>query len=342
MTVSKLIRPIGLSLCSLLLVACGDGSDDSDKNQQAVCESLPPLAEKETYKVGFAQLYEEKGPWRDANTASMLEEADKRGYEMVFDPGTSPDPAQQVARMEALIDAKVDAIFMAPHDEIVLAPSVVKARRACIPTFLVDRAVDDSVAVPGEDYVAYLASDFHKEGVMAAEWLIGELEALGGEAHVIELEGTVGSSPAIQRKDGFDETVADNDSITILASESADFNEDKAYEATKRLVEEHPEVNVIYSHNDGMSFGVITALEEMGLVPGEDILIISIDGTKKATEYILDGKIAVVVECNPKFGPIAFDTMEAYAKGEEVPLRVDNVDRVFDIDNAADYLPEAY
>jgi len=342
MTVSKLIRPIGLSLCSLLLVACGDGAEDADKDQQAVCTELPPLAEKDTYKVGFAQLYEEKGPWRDANTASMLDEAEARGYEMVFDPGTSPDPAEQVARMDALIAAKVDAIFMAPHDETVLAPSVVKARRACIPTFLVDRAVDDRVAKPGKDYVSYLASDFRQEGVLAAEWLIKDT---GGEANIIELEGTVGSSPAILRKEGFDETIAEHEGMKILASESADFNEDQAYEATKRLVEEHPSVNVIYSHNDGMSFGVITALEEMDLVPGVDVKIVSIDGTRKAIEYILpDGgeKINVVVECNPKFGPIAFDTMEAYAKGEEVPLRVNNVDRVFDKDSAQAYLPEAY
>jgi galactofuranose transport system substrate-binding protein len=77
-------------------------------------------------------------------------------------------------------------------------------------------------------------------------------------------------------------------------------------------------------------------------VPGEDVLVVSIDGTKKATEYILDGKIGVVVECNPKFGPVAFDTMESYARGEKVPLQISNVDRVFDITNAADYLPEAY
>ena len=339
MIISRLVRPFGLSLCSLLLIACGEGADDSDENAQAVCESLPPLAVKDTYKVGFAQLYEEKGPWRDANTASMLDEADKRGYEMVFDPGTKPEAAEQVARMKALIDAKVDVIFVAAHDETVLAPSVVAARRACIPTFLVDRAVDESIAIPGEDYVAYLASDFRQEGVMAAEWLI---EKTGGMANIIELEGTVGSSPGVLRKEGFDETIAGQDGMTILASESADFNEDEAYEATKRLVKEHPTVDVIYSHNDGMSFGVITALEELGKVPGEDILIVSIDGTKKATEYILDGKIGVVVECNPKFGPIAFDTMEAYARGEEVPLRVDNVDRVFDITNAAEYLPEAY
>ena len=339
MTVSKLARPFGFSLCSLLLAACGGGSDDSDKDQQAVCTSLPPLAVKDSYKVGFAQLYEEKGPWREANTASMLAEAEKRGYEMVFDPGTKPEAGEQVARVQALIDAKVDVIFVAAHDETILAPSVVAARRACIPTFLVDRAVDPSIAIPGEDYVSYLASDFREEGVLAAKWLI---EKTGGVANIIELEGTVGSSPGVKRKEGFDKTIAGEDGMTILASESADFNEDQAYEATKRLVQEHPSVDVIYSHNDGMSFGVITALEEMGLEPGKDILLVSIDGTKKATQYILDGKIGVVVECNPKFGPIAFDTMEAYANGEDVPLRVDNVDRVFDITNAADYLPEAF
>jgi ABC-type sugar transport system substrate-binding protein len=323
--------------CSTVLAGCGGTEEKEDTG--AVCNELPPLAVKDTYRVGFAQLWEDHGPWRDANTASMLAEAEARGYEMVFDPGTSPDPAEQVARMQHLIDEKVDAIFIAPHDETVLAPSVVAARRACIPTFVVDRAVDPDVAIPGEDYVSYLASDFRREGELAAEWLI---EKTGGQAKIIELEGTVGSSPGVQRKQGFDERIADEAGMTILASESADFNEEKGYEATLRLVEEHPSVDVIYSHNDAMSFGVITALEELGLVPGEDVLIVSIDGTKKATEYILDGKIGVVVECNPKFGPVAFDTMLSYANGEDVPLRINNVDRVFDIDNAAEYLPEAY
>jgi ribose transport system substrate-binding protein len=323
--------------CSVVLAGCGD--DKTGKTSAAVCEELPPLALKDTYKVGFAQLWEDHGPWRDANTASMKDEAAKRGYELMFDPGTSPDPAEQVSRMQALIDAKVDAIFIAPHDETVLAPSVVAARQACIPTFIVDRGVDPAIAIPGEDYVSYLASDFRKEGEMAAQWLI---DATKGQAEIIELEGTVGSSPAVQRKKGFDDLVAGESGMTILASESADFNEDKGYAATLRLMKENPTANVIYSHNDGMSFGVITALEELGKVPGQDVLVVSIDGTKKATQDILDGKIGVVVECNPKFGPVAFDTMEAYARGEKVPLQISNVDRVFDITNAADYLPEAF
>lgn len=322
------------------LAGCGDNDAESiESASSAICDELPPLESKETYRVGFAQLWEENGPWRNANTASMLDEAEKRGYEMVFDPGTKSDPSEQVERMEALIDAKVDAIFIAPHDETVLAPSVVAARRACIPTFVVDRAVDETVAIPGEDYVSYLGSDFRREGELAAEWMI---DNLSGDLEIIELEGTIGSSPGVLRKQGFDERIKSESRMKILVSESADFNEKKGYEAALRLVPEYPTANVIYSHNDAMSFGVITALEELGLVPGEDITIISVDGTKKATQLIIDGKIAAVVECNPNFGPIAFDTMLDYARGEPVPLKVFNVDRVFDIDNAEAYLPEAF
>jgi galactofuranose transport system substrate-binding protein len=327
---------------ALLLSGCSDNSESTEEDKQQVCNELPPLAEKDTYRVGFAQLWEDNGPWRNANTASMQNEAEARGYELVYEEGTKSDPAEQVARMKALIAQKVDAIFIAPHDETVLAPSIVAARRACIPTFLIDRGIDESIAIPGEDYVAYLGSDFKREGEMAAEWLI---DATGGKAKIIQLEGTVGSSPGVLRKQGFDERIADESGMEILVSESADFNEEQGYEATLRLVEEYPEVTAIYSHNDAMSFGVVTALEELGLVPGKDVLVVSIDGTKKAIELILEEegpKINAVVECNPKFGPIAFDTLEKYAAGKKVPLRVNNVDRIFDRENAEEYLPEAY
>jgi len=329
------------TLCAVFVLSALGCSSSSKEGQtsSAVCEELPPLAEKDTYRVGFAQLWEDHGPWRDANTKSMKDEAAARGYELVFDPGKNSDPGEQVERMQALIDAKVDAIFLAPHDETILAPSVVAARRACIPTFIVDRAVDEKIAIPGEDYVSYLASDFRREGEMAAEWLI---EATGGVAEIIELEGTVGSSPGVQRKQGFDAAIKDQPDMHILASESADFNEDLGYKTALRLLKEYPEANVVYSHNDAMSFGVITALEELGKEPGKDVLIVSVDGTKQAIQDVLDGKIGAVVECNPKFGPVAFDTMEDYAAGKKVPLRVNNVDRVFDIKNAADYLPEAF
>ena len=179
-------------LAATAAAGCSDASEPTGKAPAAVCDALPKLQPKDRYTVGFAQLWEDHGPWRDANTASMKDEATKRGFDLVFDPGTKSDASEQVARMQALIDAKVDAIFIAPHDETVLAPSIVAARRACIPTFVVDRSVDPTIAVPGADYVSYLGSDFRLEGEKAAEWLI---KATGGKAKIIELEGTVGSSP---------------------------------------------------------------------------------------------------------------------------------------------------
>src|SRR5690348_3850029 len=98
-------KSVYLSVLSLAfgLGASGCSGDDSTaRTDSTVCEDLPPLELKDTYKVGFAQLWEDHGPWRDANTASMKDEAEKRGFELMFDPGTKSDPAEQVARMQAL------------------------------------------------------------------------------------------------------------------------------------------------------------------------------------------------------------------------------------------------
>ena len=217
---------------ALTLGACG-GDEGNQMQTGTLCTTLPPLAMKSTYKVGFSQLYEENAPWRAANTKSIMDEAAKRGYELVYHAGTKPEAAEQVARMQELIAAKVDAIIIAPHDEIVLAPSVVAARRACIPVFIEDRAVDSNVAIPGVDYVAYIGSDFRKEGELTADWLIAKT---GGQARIIELEGTVGSSPGVQRKQGFDTRIASQSGMSILVSQSGDFNETMGYNLTKSLV----------------------------------------------------------------------------------------------------------
>ena len=82
------------------------------------------------------------------------------------------------------------------------------------------------------------------------------------------------------------------------------------------LLQAHPDADVIYAHNDEMAMGAIAALEAAGKVPGKDVLVLSIDGGKEAVQAIIDGKIGAVVECNPRFGPKAFETMARYAKGE--------------------------
>src|SRR3954449_11881843 len=160
--------------------------------------ATPPLAKKDTYKVGFAQT-ESNNPWRLAETKSMQDEAAKLGYQLVYTDAAG-SAAKQAADVNSMIAQGVDAIFLPPREDKPLVPVIKAAAQAGIPVFLIDRDVDHSMAKPGEDYVTFIGSDFVEEGQRIADWLI---KATNGQAKILELEGTTGSSPANDRKKGF-------------------------------------------------------------------------------------------------------------------------------------------
>lgn len=298
----------------------------------------PPLEQKDSYRVGFAQM-ESNNPWRIAETKSFHDTAESCGWDLIATDAAG-SAAKQVADVDSMIAQGIDVLFLPPREEKPLIPAVKKAKAAGIPVFLVDRSVDEAVAKPGEDYVAFLGSDFVEQGKIAADWLI---ENFGGDKGIIvELEGTTGSSPANDRRKGFDERIAEDDRFEIVASQSGDFARDQGRQVMETLLQAHPDVNVVYAHNDEMALGAIQALELAGRKPGEDITVVSIDGTRDALQAIADGKMGVTVESSPFFGPLACDVMKRYAAGEEIPGWVKVEDRVFTKDNAADHIDEAY
>ncbi|EMS96284.1 sugar uptake ABC transporter periplasmic solute-binding protein precursor [Agrobacterium tumefaciens str. Cherry 2E-2-2] len=299
--------------------------------------AAPPLAKKDTYKVGFAQT-ESNNPWRIAQTESMKAEAAKLGYQLVYTDAAG-SAAKQVADVNSMIAQGVDVIFLAPREEKPLIPAVMAAKKAGIPVILLDRNVDQKLAKAGEDYVTFIGSDFVDEGKRVAEWLA---KNANGKTKIIELEGTTGSSPANDRKKGFDETIKAAGGFEIVASQTGDFARDKGRQVAESLLQAHPDANVIYAHNDEMAIGAISAIEAAGKVPGKDILVLSIDGGKEAVQAVVDGTIAAVVECNPRFGPKAFETMARYAKGETIEPWVKNVDKFYDGSNAKEELAGAY
>ena len=297
----------------------------------------PKLEQKDTYKVGFAQT-ESNNPWRIAQTKSMQDEAAKLGYQLVYTDAAG-SAAKQVADVNSMIAQGVDVIFLAPREEKPLIPAVMAAKAAGIPVVLLDRRVDEALAKPGEDYVTFIGSDFVEEGRRIAEWLIANKP---GGAKIIQLEGTTGSSPANDRKKGFDDAINAAGGFEILASQSGDFARDKGRQVAEALLQAHPDANVIYAHNDEMAMGAIAALEAAGKTPGKDVMVLSIDGGKEAVQAVVDGKIAAVVECNPRFGPKAFETMARYAKGETIEPWVKNIDKFYDAKNAKDEVANAY
>ena len=303
----------------------------------ASAQDLPKLKAKDKLKVGFAQT-ESNNPWRIAQTESMKAEAQKLGHQLVYTDAAG-SAAKQVADVNSMIAQGVDAIFLAPREEKPLVPAVMAAKKAGIPVILLDRNVDQSLAKAGRDYVTFIGSDFVDEGKRAAEALA---KAMNGNAKIIQLEGTTGSSPANDRRKGFEDAIKAHPGMKIVASQSGDFARDKGRQVAETLLQAHPDATAIYAHNDEMAIGAIAALEAAGKKPGQDVMIVSIDGTRDALQAIIDGKMLATVECNPKFGPKAFQTLASYGKGELIKPWVINDDRFFDKSNAAQLISDAY
>ena len=299
--------------------------------------ALPPLAKKDKYRVGFAQS-ESNNPWRIAQTRSMRDEAARLGYQFVYTDAAS-SAAKQAADVNSMIAQQVDLIFLTPREDKPLVPAVMNAKKAGIPVILLDRDVDHAMVKPGEDYVTFIGSDFVEEGRRVAQWLVANA---GDKSTIIEIEGTTGSSPANDRKKGFDEVIKQHPKFKIVASQSGDFSRDKGRQTAQTLLQAHPEANIIYTHADEMTLGAIAALEATGRQPGKDVLFVSIDGEKEGVKAILDGKLGCSCECNPMFGPKAFATMAAYASGQSLPGFIKNDDRFYDQSNAKEALAWAY
>jgi ABC-type sugar transport system substrate-binding protein len=299
-------------------------------------DELPKLKEKKTYKIGFSQT-ESNNPWRLAETESVKSEAAKRGWQLVYTDAAG-SAAKQVADVNSMIAQQVDVILLAPREEKPLVPAVMAAKKAGIPVILLDRRVDP-VAKPGRDYLTFIGSDFVEEGKRAADWLA---KAVNGKATIIELEGTTGSSPANDRKKGFDEEIKKHPEMKIVASQTGDFARDKGRQVAETLLQAHPDATAIYAHNDEMALGAIAALEAAGKKPGKDVIVVSIDGEKDGVQAIVEAKMACSVECNPRLGTKAFEAIEAYAKGEKIPEWIKSDDHLFDDSNAKENLTTAY
>lgn len=303
----------------------------------AAAADAPKVAQKATYKVGFAQT-ESNNPWRLAETKSFQDVATSCGWQVIFtDAGGSA--AKQVADIDSLIAQKVDLLVFPPREDKPLIPAVMKAKKAGIPVILVDRDVDHALAKPGVDYITFIGSDFIDQGRRAADALV---KATGGKANIIELEGSTGASAATDRKKGFDAEIAKHPGMKIVASQSGDFNRDKGRQLAQTLLQAHPEANAVYGHNDEMAVGAITAIEAAGKVPGKDIFVVSIDGQRNALEAIIAGKMVATVQSSPYFGAISCKTAQASAKGEKIPTWVKVEDKIYDISNAGKDLAEGF
>jgi len=272
--------------------------------------------------VRYAQIGTESD-WRVATVNSMKDAARAEGWELLNQDASCSQERQFEWLREAI--AKGD-------DYIVLAPIVKtgwdqvmsEARDVGIPVIMLETNID----MPDrEDYYAtWITLNFIQEGEKAGRWLTDYMEAEGrgnDEINIVELQGTVGSSPAIDRQTGFESIINNYPNYKITQSQTGDFETERGKEIMEAFLNEAAsnsvKIDVLFAHSDGMAIGAIQAIKEAGLIPGEDIVIIGIDGSKLAFEAIAAGDMNVTIECSPIFAPIVLDVIKTLEAGEAVP-----------------------
>jgi ABC-type sugar transport system substrate-binding protein len=298
------------------------------------CNVQPPNVDFESATFGFAQT-ENNNPWRITQTESMRNAAEENGVEIVITDAQSNTP-KQVSDIEDMVAQGVDVLFIPPREEEGLEPALKAARDAGVPVFMVDREANAEIC---EDYIGFMGSNFIEQGERAAEWLV---DATSGKAKIAELQGTVGASVTADRGEGFKTVIDENPGMEMVASQSGNFNRAEGQNVMEQILGGNPDLDAVYAHNDEMAIGAIQALKDAGRKPGEDVTVVSVDGTRDALQAIIDGDLGATVETNPRFGPLAFDTAKKFLSGELVPTKITVQDRLFDKRNADEFIDSAY
>ncbi|HEX3259755.1 MAG TPA: ABC transporter substrate-binding protein [Pseudonocardia sp.] len=314
------------ALLTLGVAACGGSSGSTAAGGGGGSEALT---------LGFAQVGAESG-WRTANTKSIQDSAAAAGVNLKFSDGQQKQE-NQIKAIRSYIQQKVDVIAFSPVVTTGWDTVLQEAKRANIPVILTDRAVD----TPDQTlYKTFLGSDFVAEGKKAGDWLVAQEKTASGPVNIVQLEGTTGSAPAIDRTKGFAAAIAANPNLKVVASQTGDFTRSGGKQVMEAFLKSQPKIDVLYAQNDDMGLGAIEAIQAAGKVPGKDIKIITVDAVKDGMQALADGKINFIVECSPLLGPQLMDLAKKVKDGQTVPTRVLTEETTFDQAAAQAALPE--
>ena len=310
---------LGLTLImNVIMAGCGANADKKDVPGD-------DLISQNRITVGFSQLGAESD-WRNSNTQSMQTALSaENGFDLIYKNGQQKQ-ANQITAIRTFIQQGVDYIVLAPVTESGWDSVLEEAKDAGIPVIIVDRMVD---VLDESLFSCWVGSDFELEGRKMAAWIKNYTQSIGvgsDDIHIVNIQGTIGSSAQIGRSKGLSDAVTEN-GWDLVACKSGDFTETKGREVMAELLNSYDNINVVYCENDNEAIGAIDAIKSAGRNPGPnikegDIMVVSFDGVnQKALEYAKDGTIACIAECNPMHGPRVKGLIETLEVGESPEKR---------------------
>jgi ABC-type sugar transport system substrate-binding protein len=329
----NLLALIGILVVMSILTACGVTTPPAAMATPTISTKIPatPTATPKDYDyqdltVSMIMTGSES-EWRAINIASFRDTAISLGVKLKFYERAAPGNYQQQDLKQAIDDPEVNVIVINPIELTGWEESLQKAKDANKIVIITDHKVD----APEGLYTTFISSDFVEEGRKAGREMCKLLEG-SRKKNVWEIAGYVDSQIAVDRGKGFRETATEC-GIVISNSQAANWSTDESRKITEVWLKESKNVQGIFAQNDDIGLGTIEALKEAGLVPAEDVKIVSIDAKSAAFKAMLNGELNVTVEYNPLFAPQVYEAALAALNGETLPKWIPVQESVFRMDD---------
>ena len=219
------------------------------------------------------------------------------------------DSATQVNQIQDFITRQVSAIIYIPAGATAAGVPVKAAEAAGIPVVNVDRNAPDA---PGKTFIA-------SDSVAAAKTL-GEyvVEEQKGEGNVAILQGQIGTTPQVDRQNGFEQALKEAPGMKVVTQQQADWAQDKAFSVAQDMIQANPDIDVFFGQADAMALGAAQAVANANLDP--EPMVVGFDGDKAGLQAVRDGKVdATMVQQTQLMGRLAVESAIKLVNGETVP-----------------------
>ncbi len=223
------------------------------------------------------------------------------------------DSARQLNDVETFIDQKVDALLVVPNDPNIVKAIGKKAQKAGIPLIVVNRRPNDNDL---DKYVtSFVGSDEIEGGRIQGNFIVDSLN--GNQGNTLILLGPLGQDAVTKRTQGNKEIFKEHANINIVAEQEGKWERDRGLSIAENVLAGQKSINVVVSNNDEMAIGAILASRKLG-INDEDIIIVGLDATPDALEYLGKGLDATVFQSAKGQGYTGAETAYRAAKGEKV------------------------
>lgn len=232
-------------------------------------------------------------PFFDPMIKAAEETARELGVQIEIQaPAQETDKERQFALVQEVTARGVDAILIAPADSRGIVPALKQASDKGILIINVDNRIDEeAAAAAGLKIDGYVGADNEAGGRLAGEALA---RALPEGSPVAVLEGIRGADNAEARKRGFEEAAS---SLRVVASDTAEWDTQKAYDRAGSMLAAHPELRGIFCANDKMAVGAVKAISEAG--KKGQITVVGYDNIPDVKPLLQSGALFATIEQHP-------------------------------------------